>query len=293
MLLYLLYSIIITLVLVYFLYKVGIHERHMIFAGFAIFSLLAGTFSGLAQHREGLIIYNALGVYLGDEVYNYAINHFGNPHSFQAHYTIPWIFRIPQIYLFASLIAYGVIGLVIQLIYNAVKKTAACLRLRTALITITAFIVCVGISTGAIYATQSEEERHGSSSPIANPVFNVETNTSETSEWAVMDEWNLKELSVKPWVDDNPSAGEAVFDTDTTILVIAVIESISPERGLAELNLKVDGNTLSSQRVALLPQQNASAEFVLYIPREGVYVVSIGNFSQNTKIINVTAPVSE
>ena len=293
MLLYLLYSIIITLVLVYFLYKVGIHERHMIFAGFAIFGLLAGTFSGLADYREDLNISNFIGVFLGDEIYRYAINHLGNPHSFQAGYTIPWIFRVPQIYLYTSLISYSIIGLITQLIYNTIKKPITRLRLRTALLITAAFIACIGISTGAIYATQSEEERHGTSSPNANPVFNVETNTSEISEWAVMDEWNLKELSVKPWVDDNPSAGEAVFDTDTTILVTTVIESTSSEKGLAEVNLKVDGNTLCAQQVALLPQQNASAQFALYIPREGVYVVSIGNYSQNTKTINVTAPVTE
>lgn len=195
MIICLLGCVIVTLALVFFIRKIGIGKRYIIFAGFAIFGLLAGTFSGLVEHREGLIISNIIGVYLGDEVYSYAINHLGDPHSFQAHYTIPWVFRIPQIYLFTSLISYSVIGLVIQLIYNAVKKPIAIPRPRAALITAIAFIVCAGIATGAVYAAQSEYERNRTASPYAYPVMEIGTGSPCDHAWTMPDECGAKEVS--------------------------------------------------------------------------------------------------
>jgi hypothetical protein len=195
MLIYLLSCILATLVVVFLLLKIGISERYIIFAGFAIFGLIAGTFSGLAEHREGLGLFNALGVYLGDEVYSYAINHFGDPHSFQAHYTIPWVFRISQVYLFTSVVSYSVVGLVIQIAYNIFKKPAAFTRHRTAIITVIAFIVCIGIATGAVYATQSEYERNRTVSPYAYPAVEIGSGSPAESAWNMPDECVAKDLS--------------------------------------------------------------------------------------------------
>lgn len=195
MLVYLLSYIIVTLMLVLLLYKLGVRERYMIFTGFAVFGLLAGTFSGLVEHREGLMISNILGVCLGDEVSSYAINHLGDPYSPQAHYTIPWAFRIPQVYLFTSLVSYSIVGLVIQAAYNMFKKPKAAPRTRVAMITVIAFIVCVGIATGVVYATQSEYERYGTAGPYAHPAVETGTSSPGDSAWNMPDECDVRELS--------------------------------------------------------------------------------------------------
>ncbi|MFA5056052.1 MAG: hypothetical protein WC562_07780 [Dehalococcoidia bacterium] len=195
MLIYLLSCILATLVVVFLLHKIGISERYIIFAGFAVFGLFAGTFSGLVEHREGLMISNFIGVCLGDEVSSYAINHLGDPYSPQAHYTIPWVFRVPQVYLFASLVSYSIIGLIIQAAYNIFKKPAAFTRHRVAIITVIAFIVCIGIATGAVYATQSEYERNRTVSPCAYPDVEIGSGSPAESAWNMPDECVAKDLS--------------------------------------------------------------------------------------------------
>lgn len=61
---------------------------------------------------------NIPGVLLGDEVYVLSIEYLGDPGSPQAHYTIPWILRIPQVYVPVSILLWGLIGLVIQKAYR-------------------------------------------------------------------------------------------------------------------------------------------------------------------------------
>ena len=47
------------------------------------------------------------------------------PASSQAHDTIPWILRIPQDYVVASLMFWGLIGLLVQLVRNGWMRTAS------------------------------------------------------------------------------------------------------------------------------------------------------------------------
>lgn len=79
--------------------------------GFMVF----GTALGFAavwfrQHTDTVFLLNIPGTWLGDAVYDLSIRFFGDPCSSQAHYTIPWLLRIPQVYLPASIFFWGILG---------------------------------------------------------------------------------------------------------------------------------------------------------------------------------------
>ncbi len=68
-----------------------------------------------------IILINPAVAFIGSEVYRLSIIHLGNPNSSQAHFTIPWFLRIPQVYFLISILLWGFIGLLIQLV-NSWKK---------------------------------------------------------------------------------------------------------------------------------------------------------------------------
>lgn len=78
--------------------------------------------AALYGHHEGQYIYSIPGVLVGEEIYTYSIDYFGDPYSAFAYYTIPWVLRIPQVVLFTSAIVWGLLGLIAQLIYNVSKR---------------------------------------------------------------------------------------------------------------------------------------------------------------------------
>jgi len=58
------------------------------------------------------------GMILGDKIYEVSILFFGDPSSPQAHFSIPWLLRIPQVYVPVSVFFWVIVGLLIQTIYN-------------------------------------------------------------------------------------------------------------------------------------------------------------------------------
>ncbi len=80
-----------------------------VITGFAVFSLWPG---------DVIVILNIPAVLLGDKIYVWSIDLLGDPSSFQAHYTIPWLLRIPQVYVIVSVLFWGLVGLVVQLVHN-------------------------------------------------------------------------------------------------------------------------------------------------------------------------------
>jgi hypothetical protein len=56
---------------------------------------------------------------LAEKIYVVSIDLLGNPISDQAHYTIPWLLRIPQVCVPVSILFWGLLGLAIQVIRNA------------------------------------------------------------------------------------------------------------------------------------------------------------------------------
>ena len=79
--------------------KIGIPRRRVIFASCTLFGILSGFALALYGHHEGGYVFNILGSYWGEEIYDFSIRHIGDPHSSFAHYTIPWGLRIPQVCL--------------------------------------------------------------------------------------------------------------------------------------------------------------------------------------------------
>lgn len=102
--------------------KLGVSRHIVLFASFTLFGILSGFLVALFGPGEGSTYYDVFGALLGYEIYDYAIDHFGDPHSSFAHFTIPWVLRIPQVHLFASAILWSFIGLIAQLIYNWVRE---------------------------------------------------------------------------------------------------------------------------------------------------------------------------
>ncbi len=62
------------------------------------------TLSWLAPGRDAPFPLNLSGQLLGQEAHLWAIGLLGDPASAQAHFTIPWLLRIPQVIVLASAI---------------------------------------------------------------------------------------------------------------------------------------------------------------------------------------------
>lgn len=89
-----------------------------ILASFLIFGVLAGLISAQLWPQDISVMANFPASLIGDWIYDYSIQYIGDPSSAQAHYTIPWILRIPQAYVLASVLFWGLLGLLVQLVYN-------------------------------------------------------------------------------------------------------------------------------------------------------------------------------
>ncbi len=98
--------------------KMQIPSKKAILLGFLTFGTAIGFLTAWAWPADSSFYFNVLPALLGDQVYNLSIQHFGDIISPQAHYTIPWILRIPQVYVITSIVLCGLVGLLIQLIYN-------------------------------------------------------------------------------------------------------------------------------------------------------------------------------
>ncbi len=99
-------------------------------SGFFLFGLATGILIVMLWPLDSCIYANPPAVLLGDWVYTHAIEWIGDPHSDQAHYTIPWLLRVPQVYAFISCALYGALGLVLQWLYNEWASYASGLRSR-------------------------------------------------------------------------------------------------------------------------------------------------------------------
>ncbi len=96
--------------------------RARIVVGCLCAGLAAGLLAAWIWPADAAAWLNRPGVVLGDLVYNGSIRLLGDPASAQAHYTVPWILRVPQVYLLVSTGLWGIIGIGIQLYFNR-KRT--------------------------------------------------------------------------------------------------------------------------------------------------------------------------
>jgi len=98
--------------------KMQVSSKKAILLGFPVFGIAVGFLTAWAWPADSSFYFNVLGALLGDQIHNMSIQYFGDIISPQAHYTIPWILRIPQVHVVTSIVLYGLVGLLLQLIYN-------------------------------------------------------------------------------------------------------------------------------------------------------------------------------
>jgi hypothetical protein len=100
----------------------GMPEDRFVLVSFLVFGIVLGLASAFLWPQDLSVYLNVLGAAAGDGIYHTAITVIGNPNSDQAHFTIPWLFRVPLVYAWISPMLYGVIGLAIQLIHSQLRK---------------------------------------------------------------------------------------------------------------------------------------------------------------------------
>jgi len=89
--------------------------RSKFLLGFTLYGFIVGLISMWWWHvSDNLFLLNIPGMILGDKIYEVSILFFGDPYSPQAHFSIPWILRIPQVYVPVSVFFWAMVGLLIQ-----------------------------------------------------------------------------------------------------------------------------------------------------------------------------------
>jgi len=258
--------------------KLGIEKRRVIFVSCTLFGILSGFVLALYGHHEGGYVFNILGSPLGEEIYGFSIRHIGDPHSAFAHYTIPWALRIPQVCFFASAIAWGLIGALAQLIYNRVKKPPVTKGVSTRIIAIS-LVACLVICTGVVYGTQKAHAKP--LEPVAFPV--VVIGTPGIPQWDTITTYEVEQLNLS----------DRTILTGRELLVTGVVRNTGSERGIAKVELSLDGDVVSSQEVALLPGESKPVKFFVSVPREGTYTVGMGNLTASFEAKKPAKKVTE
>ncbi|OGO00337.1 MAG: hypothetical protein A2Y90_00230 [Chloroflexi bacterium RBG_13_52_12] len=111
--------------LVLLIRKLGVPSKWAILVAFLTFAVGTGVWVIQISHLDSSVLVNYPAIFLGDFIYHWSIQLLGDPHSFWAHETIPWLLRTPQVYLIASIMIWGLLGLVVQLIFNYRRKRAS------------------------------------------------------------------------------------------------------------------------------------------------------------------------
>ncbi len=113
-------------ILLLVLHRLRVSKRLIVFASFALLGTLLGALSALSLDQKELMFnINMPGIWLGDEIHYLAVDHFGNPHDNQAEFTVIWCLQRPQVYLFASVPVWGMLGLFFQGVYSLVDRLFA------------------------------------------------------------------------------------------------------------------------------------------------------------------------
>jgi len=242
-------------VLALLLFLARVPKSRLIFFTFVLFGILSGLAAALYGHSDGQAIFNALGVYLGDGLHEYASEYFNSGNFTFARSSVPWILRTPQIVLFTSAISFSLIGLVIQLIYNAVKKPPTG-KAVTTLITAISLVALLCISTGVVYASQSERQRVGPTQPSAVPVLQVYVPGEEAPQipdWDTITTYKVESISVS-----SPNGGG--------VWVTAGVINTGDVAGMVDVEIEVDGKVLNSSEIALKPGESGQVRFFCSVP---------------------------
>ncbi len=260
-------------VLALLLFLARVPKSRLIFFTFALFGILSGLAAAPYGHSDGQSIFNALGVSLGDGLYGYASEYFNGPNFTFARSSVPWILRTPQVVLFTSAISFSLIGLAIQLIYNVAKKPPQG-KAVTTLITAVSLIALLCISTGVVYASQSERQRTGPTQPSAVPGLRVYVPGEEAPEipdWETITTYQVESLSISKQIG-------------RSIEVTAKVRNTGAVEGMVDVEIAVDSKVLNSSEIALQPGESGQVCFLVTFPLSGVYDISVGYLSEIVEI---------
>ena len=108
--------------LVLLIRKMGVSGKRAILFGFLVFGAATGILTAWIWPLDSSLYPNVFASLLGEQVYILSIQRFGDPNSSQAHYTIPWLLRIPQVYVLTSIVVCGLVSLPLQWVYNRRPK---------------------------------------------------------------------------------------------------------------------------------------------------------------------------
>ena len=102
--------------------RLDVLPRTRVLAGFMVAGAVGGLVAAWVWPADLAVLLDLPGVLLGDLVYNGSIRFFGDPSSSQAHFSIPWLLRVPQVYVLVSTLFWGFVGLVVQAVVNRKKR---------------------------------------------------------------------------------------------------------------------------------------------------------------------------
>jgi hypothetical protein len=106
--------------LIWLLRRIGLSRKRVVILSFLVFGVATGILTGWVWPIDSGVYFNFFAAFLGEQVYDLSIRYLGDMHSPQAHYTIPWILRIPQVYVLTSIVLSGLVSLPFQWVYNRV-----------------------------------------------------------------------------------------------------------------------------------------------------------------------------
>lgn len=92
---------------------------------FLIYGIIVGILSSWWWSiSDNFFLLNIPGELIGYQVYSLSIKVFGDPMSPQAHYTIPWLLRIPQVFVPVSTIFWIIIGVFVNAAFIRFRQKA-------------------------------------------------------------------------------------------------------------------------------------------------------------------------
>lgn len=105
-------------VLAWILRRFRVPESGALFMSLLIFGAAAGILMMLLWPMDTSVYPNVFAAWAGDWIFAHAIEWIGDPHSDQAHFTIPWLLRVPQVYAVASFTGCGALGIITQWLFK-------------------------------------------------------------------------------------------------------------------------------------------------------------------------------
>jgi hypothetical protein len=142
--------------LAFLLHLIHVPKYVALFAGFALFGILAGfyvAYLSIVEYPEGMEMYNIPAVLIGQKIYGYTYQNFSELYPLNPP-PIFWVFRQPQILLFTSFIFWSFWGAIAQLLFNKNKKLPLISRDNASFFTIISLLVCLIILVIVVYVIE-------------------------------------------------------------------------------------------------------------------------------------------